>query len=330
MNEISWGIIGCGDVTEVKSGPAFNKVRRSKLHAVMRRNGQKAADYAKRHNVPVWYDDAAALINDPMVNAIYVATPPSSHELYALAAIETGKPVYVEKPMALNHQSALRIQTAAERKQVKVSVAHYRREQPIFKKIKELLDTNQIGEVHFIKMDFSRKLLKPSELEAEKIAWRVDPAMAGGGLFHDLAPHQLDLMIYFFGKPVLSSGTSLRSNNLYYADDLVTGFIKFEPGIIFSGRWNFNSNSVEEDNCEICGSEGRIVFNVFDHQKFILEKNGKRQEFSFDRLEHVQQPMISKVVEYFLDKAENPCSANEGTAVMKLMDDFSSEDHIPA
>ena len=87
---INWGIIGCGDVTEVKSGPAFNKVPGSKLVAVMRRDAAKAADYAKRHNVPRWYNDAEALINDAEVNAIYIATPPSSHAAYALAAIKAG------------------------------------------------------------------------------------------------------------------------------------------------------------------------------------------------------------------------------------------------
>ena len=76
---ILWGIIGCGNVTELKSGPAFNKVPDSKLIAVMRRDREKAEDYAERHKVPKWYDDADKLINDTEVNAIYIATPPSSH-----------------------------------------------------------------------------------------------------------------------------------------------------------------------------------------------------------------------------------------------------------
>src|SRR4051812_21894478 len=106
MQTINWGIIGCGDVTEVKSGPAFNKVKNSSLVAVMRRNADKAKDYAQRHNVPKWYSDAKLLIDDPDVNAIYVATPPSSHEEYTLAALHAGKSVYVEKPMSLNAASA--------------------------------------------------------------------------------------------------------------------------------------------------------------------------------------------------------------------------------
>ena len=104
---INWGIIGCGKVTEVKSGPAFNLANNSKLVAVMRRTGKLAEDYAYRHNVPKWYDNANDLINDPEVDAVYVATPPASHKDYALAVADANKIVYVEKPMALNYSECL-------------------------------------------------------------------------------------------------------------------------------------------------------------------------------------------------------------------------------
>ncbi|MET0262259.1 MAG: Gfo/Idh/MocA family oxidoreductase, partial [Rariglobus sp.] len=102
LKHVRWGIIGCGDVTEVKSGPAFSKVAGSELVAVMRRDGAKAADYARRHHVPRWYDDACALVNDPEVDAIYVATPPGAHLEGALLAAAAGKPAYIEKPFARN------------------------------------------------------------------------------------------------------------------------------------------------------------------------------------------------------------------------------------
>src|SRR5688500_6285467 len=122
MKKIRWGIIGCGDVTEVKSGPAFNKVTNSELVAVMRRNAAKAEDYARRHHVPKWYDDAQKLIDDQDVNAIYVATPPQSHEEYTLRAFKAGKPVYVEKPMATNAASASRMLEASIDTGMKLSV----------------------------------------------------------------------------------------------------------------------------------------------------------------------------------------------------------------
>src|SRR5947208_1614148 len=145
MDQINWGIIGCGDVTEVKSGPAFNKVPNSKLVAVMRRDAEKAKDYAKRHGVEKWYSNADELIQDAGVNAIYVATPPLNHEEYAVKAMQAGKPVYVEKPMAINAEAAERIVKAATETGVKISIAHYRRQQPWFLKVTELLQQKAIG-----------------------------------------------------------------------------------------------------------------------------------------------------------------------------------------
>ncbi len=93
MRTIRWGIIGCGDVTEVKSGPALQKANHSQLVAVMRRTGALARDYAQRHGVPRWYDQADELIHDPEVDAIYIATPPASHKDYTLLTAHAGKPI---------------------------------------------------------------------------------------------------------------------------------------------------------------------------------------------------------------------------------------------
>src|SRR3954470_24666503 len=123
MKKINWGIIGCGDVTEVKSGPAFNEVNNSALVAVMRRDAEKAEDYAHRHNVHRWYNDGEKLINDPEVNAVYVATPPSSHEAYVIAVINAGKPVYVEKPMANTYAASCNMARLAQTKNIKMVVA---------------------------------------------------------------------------------------------------------------------------------------------------------------------------------------------------------------
>src|SRR5678815_1805352 len=190
---VNWGIIGCGDVTEVKSGPAFNKVPNSKLVAVMRRNAEKARDYAQRHDVEKWYDDADDLINDPEVNAIYVATPPLNHEEFAVKAMKAGKPVYLEKPMAVDAIASQRIEHVALETGAKISIAHYRRQQPLFLAIKKLLQEKAIGDVRLVNLN----LLQPHQsdmITKTETNWRIDPSVSGGGLFYDLAPHQLDLM----------------------------------------------------------------------------------------------------------------------------------------
>ncbi|PLK44395.1 Gfo/Idh/MocA family protein [Emticicia sp. TH156] len=316
---INWGIIGCGDVTEVKSGPAFNKVPASALIAVMRRDAARAEDYAHRHGVPKWYADAHALITDPAINAIYVATPPSSHELYALAAIAAGKPVYVEKPMADDYAAALRIAHAAQKAGVKLVVAHYRRAQQRFRKVKELLAGQAIGDVRLVRLELAKPPLTEHELADPRNAWRVDPVTAGGGLFHDLAPHQLDLMYYFFGEVERVTGLATNQGGLYHADDMVVSNVLFKNGVVFNGTWCFNAAQAV-DYCEIQGSKGKISFAVFGTDSITIETGGNTETIHFDALAHVQQPMIAATVQYFLGKGLNPCSGFEGAEVMRMIE----------
>jgi len=319
---IRWGIIGCGDVTEIKSGPAFNKVANSSLIAVMRRDGAKAKDYAERHNVPKWYDDAEKLINDPGINAIYVATPPGSHAEYAIAALKAGKPVYVEKPMSVNTDACLRMQATADATDGKLTVAHYRRALPMFLKIKELVHDGTIGDVRTVRLSMLQQD-KSSIIANTATNWRVDPAVAGAGLFYDLAPHQLDIIIYFFGSPIEAYGVSANNANLYKAQDTVTGVMRFPNNILFNGQWCFTVSEVaQEDIVEIIGSKGKISFPVFGHTVTIRSGNNENV-LTFQPPAHIQQPMIEKVVQYFLGKGENPCSAADAIESMSVMESFA-------
>ncbi len=318
---INWGIIGCGNVTEVKSGPAFNKVAGSSLIAVMRRDGEKAKDYAQRHGVPKWYADAAALINDPQVNAIYIATPPKYHEEYAIAALQAGKPVYVEKPMSLDSASCMRMQSVANSTQVKLCVAHYRRALPKFLKIKELLAAKHIGDVRSVRISMIQPD-KSSMIADSETNWRVDPAIAGAGLFYDLAPHQLDLVLFFFGEALQSHGLSANQAGLYQAEDIVTGIIRLSNNVLFNGQWCFSAGqSSYEDVFEIIGSKGKISFPVFDHS-ITISGDGKEEVLSFEPPENIQYPMIEKVTAYFAGNGENPCSAGDALGSMKIMEKF--------
>ena len=162
------------------------------------------------------------------------------------------------------------------------------------------------------------------ELELPKNAWRVNTSIAGGGLFHDLAPHHLDLMYYFFGTVENASGFSTNQSQLYNADDIVSGNILFKNGVVFNGLWCFNVDGQnEKDSCEIAGSEGKISFSVFGQQKLSVTKNNETEIMIFKPLKHVQQPMIEKVVEYFLDEALIPATAEDGAEIMRLMDQFT-------
>jgi predicted dehydrogenase len=321
MKTINWGIIGCGDVTEIKSGPAFNLVDGSRLVAVMRRDGEKAKEYAQRHNVPTWYSNADEMLNDPDITAVYIATPPSSHKEYALKALAKGLPVYVEKPVTLNAVQAEQISTAIKNVNGKLTVAHYRRALPMFLFVKKLLEEKTIGEVRFISAE-----LFGTQPAAD--SWRVNPAISGGGIFHDLAPHLLDLLIYYFGTPLHHRGYSLNQSNTTPADDIVSGQILFGGNILFSGTWNFSSAQSEtKERCRIVGTTGSISFSLFGND-VVVRKGADEQPHYFERLNHIQHPMIEQVVKYFQGTNPNPCSLEEAIIVSEIMDSFTDKEDI--
>lgn len=327
---IKWGMIGCGNVTEVKSGPAFNKVPHSMLWAVASRSPGKAADYARRHLVPKCYASPEALLADPEINAVYIATPPDAHELYAIAAMKAGKSVYVEKPMSINAASCKRMLDAEQHYNAKLTVAHYRREQPVFRKIKLLIEENAIGAVKFITLNYFQPALSKEEMSEPKNQWRVNPAIAGGGLFHDIAPHQLDMMLHLFGPVDMVAGTAVQQADQSAADDMVAGVLRFENKAIFTGAWCFSAPpAVRRDSCEIVGDAGRLTFSFFGQPQIEITTGDTTQTISFDTLPHVQQPMIQAAVNYFLNQKPNPCSAEIGFQVMNIIDTFTrSPSHI--
>jgi len=320
-NTIKWGMIGAGDVTEVKSGPAFKKVAGSDLVAVMRRDEEKVKDYARRHGIAKWYVDAGALIADEEVEAVYIATPPDSHFRYAMMVLEAGKAVYVEKPMTLTAKEAQQLSDEVQLREGKLVVAHYRREQPYFKKIKALLQTEEIGEPRFVLLQLFKRALEMEELTDPKIRWRLDAAQSGGGLFHDLAPHQIDLMVHFFGDIQESVGMAMNQSKQYDVDDVVSGQLLFKNGVIFNGAWAFNTNE-ELDRCTIYGSAGTLSFSFFNYEPIVLTNKVGIQSFTFEPLQHVQQPMIEAVVAYLRGERENPCEVDDGVAVMRVLDNF--------
>lgn len=325
MNQIKWGIIGCGDVTEVKSGPAFQKVANSELIAVMRRNAEKAADYARRHNVPNWYANADLLINDPGVNAVYVATPPDTHAFYAKKAIEAGKPVYIEKPMGRTYAECLEVVELAENKNVPVFVAYYRRKLPGFVKVKELVESGVIGNVRLV----SLQLYKHSKEEKEALPWRVDPVVAGGGHFYDLASHQLDYLIYLFGN--INEVHSVVDNQagLYAAEDILSVSFQFENGVVGNGSWCFNSSSVNErDTIEILGTKGRIEFSTFDFIPVKLITETGTESFDFPKPDHVQMPLIEQIVKDLRGEEKAVSTGKTGALTNKVLEDIVSKFYL--
>lgn len=306
---INWGFIGCGSVAEVKSGPAFNKIEGSKVVAVMRRSGEKARDYAQRHGINKWYDNAHSLINDTEVNALYIATPPGSHAEYAIASMKAGKPVYIEKPMAASYNECLEINRVSEETGIPCFVAYYRRTLPYFLKVKELIDS--IGKVLTIQVSFA---IPPydTDYDKENLPWRVKKEIAGAGYFYDLASHQLDLLDFLFGEISEVNGFAQNIAELYDVEDTVTASFRFNSGALGSGSWSFVApKDSRTDRIYITGTEGMLSFSTFDFSPIIYETPIGKKEYEVENPENIQFFLIKDIVSYLNGEGELPVSTGK-------------------
>lgn len=322
MNEIQWGMIGCGNVTEKKGGaPAINNVAHSKLIAVMARQAAKAKDYAQRHDVPAWYDNVDDLINDPDVNAIYIATPPDVHLEYTRKALQAGKPVYVEKPMARNFAECEEMNRISRETGVPVFVAYYRRTLPYFVKLKELTDQKIVGDVRLINIALHWQPYEEETGENPKPRWRVFPEISGGGHFHDLASHQFDFLEYAFGKIKQAKGIVRNQANLYKADDIVVANFEFESDILGSGTWCYTVNKEQRtDQGQIIGSKGKITFSFFESSIIKVETASGTVEYNLPYPPHVQQPLLESIVKQLRGEGKCPSTGVTGARANFIMD----------
>jgi len=294
MKTVRWGMIGCGDVAEVKSGPGFYKASHSSLVAVMRRNGVRAADFARRHGVARWSDDAQAIINAPDIDVVYISTLTDSHREYTLRCAQAGKPVYVEKPMAMNYTEALEMVEACRSAGVLLWVGYYRRALPRFLKVKQLVEAGAVGQVRVV---ISRQTATLPALRAvAELPWRVDAKLSGGGFFFEAACHTFDFLDFLFGPIVKVEAIAANQANAYQPEDVVVAAYQFKSGVYGSGTWCYTADEDYEMN-EIIGSTGRIQFSTSKPVPVRLQRGGSVEEFPVADPPHVHQPMIQSIVD---------------------------------
>lgn len=325
MKTVNWGIVGCGNVCERKSGPAMYKTPHSALAAVMRRDAEKAADFARRHNVPKSYTDAAALIADPEVDIVYVATPPGTHRELAVQALEAGKPVYVEKPMAMNHAECLEMIAAAEKAGQKLFVAYYRRALPYFLKVKELLDGGSVGQPLTAEVRLLRPE-RPEDRDPARLPWRLRREVGGEGYFHDLAPHTLDILDFLLGEIADARGCKSNLGGFYDVADTVTAAFCFRSGVTGTGTWCFVAPpQAVEDSVAITGRKGIIRFSTFTFSPIELTTAGGTERFRIDPPEHIQGPLIETIVRELRGEGRCPSTGTSAARTSRVMDRIISE-----
>jgi predicted dehydrogenase len=320
MDKIKWGIIGCGNVCEHKSGPPMYKLEHSSLVAVMRNDSEKLADFARRHNVPRTFTDASQLINDPDVNMIYIATPPGSHKEYAIKALSAGKPVYVEKPMAMNYRECQEMITASQKAGQKLFVAYYRRALPYFMKIKQLLDDGIIGTVMSVNIKFNRPE-SDADRNPEHQSWHLNREIGGEGYFYDLAPHTLDIFDFLLGEITDAKGFGTNRAGYYEIADTVVATMRFSSGVLGSGIWTFAaSGQPKQDEVVITGSRGCIKFNTFEFDPIELYSENKIQHFVIERPQHIQQDLIRSIVAELRGEGRCPSTGLSAARTSKVME----------
>jgi 1,5-anhydro-D-fructose reductase (1,5-anhydro-D-mannitol-forming) len=315
MNAIGWGIVGCGDVTEVKSGPGFQKAEGSTLVAVMRRDAAKARDYARRHGVPRSYDRAETLIDDPTVDAVYIATPPSSHCELALRVAASGKPCLVEKPMALNHAECLRMVEAFRARGVPLWVAYYRRALPRFLTVRDQLHDGAIGRVTSVHVQVSAPLITGERAAA----WRLDPAVAGAGLFFDLASHCFDLLDFLVAPIAEVVGFALNTGGAYASEDVTAAAFEFKNACVGTGVWNFNASDTT-DVMTFIGSDGELRTPIFSDTDVVLTCGAERRVFDVRNPPHVHQPLIQTIVDELRGQGSCPSTGESAARTSWVLD----------
>ncbi|MFQ6094427.1 MAG: Gfo/Idh/MocA family protein, partial [bacterium] len=239
---VRWGIIGCGDVADRKSGPAFNQVEGSELVAVMRRDAAKSREFAKKHGAKKWYTKVENLLADEDINAIYVATPVHLHCEHTIAAADAGKHVLCEKPMAVNVAQCQQMIQACKSNGVKLMIAYYRRFYPSVKKMKEVMESGAIGDIVLARVNLTG-YYNPSQPGE----WRTDPLIAGGGVMMDVGSHRLDLLIHLLGD-VEKVGAFVDTLHCNYAvEDSAALVMKFKSGAHAVSNFNWNVGSGSDD-----------------------------------------------------------------------------------
>ncbi|MEP6678195.1 MAG: Gfo/Idh/MocA family oxidoreductase [Betaproteobacteria bacterium] len=321
MRTIRWGMIGCGDVAEVKSGPGFYKAEHSSLVAVMRRNGALAADFARRHGAARSSDDAEAIIRAPDIDAVYIATLTDSHCDYTLRCAAAGKPVYVEKPMAMDHGQCTTMVEACRAANVPLWVGYYRRALPRFAAVRDLIDGGAIGPVRMV---VTRQFQRPPAADpfaGGHVPWRVDPALSGGGFFFEGACHTLDFLDYLFGPVETVRAFAANQGGAYKPEDAIVASLRFASGVYGSGAWCFAADVDEEYN-EVVGASGRIRFSTFRPVPIRVCHGDSVEEIAVGDPPHVHQPMIQSIVDELNGRGKASSTGDSAARTAWVMDEI--------
>jgi predicted dehydrogenase len=270
------------------------------------------------------HDDASAIIDADDIDAVYIATLTDSHREYTLRCAAAGKPVYVEKPMGMDHGQCLDMIAACRTAGVPLWVGFYRRALPRFLAVRDLVAQGAIGEVRLAVSYLTQRLPDPAAFAGGSVPWRVDPALSGGGFFFEGACHTLDFLDFLFGPIVDVRGFSGNQAGRYRAEDIVAASYRFASGVYGTGTWCY-STDVDVEYTELVGSTGRLRFSISAPAPIRLYRGDRMEEVPIPDPEHVHQPMIQTIVEELNGVGRCPSTGASGARTAKVMDQIVGE-----
>lgn len=314
MDVIRWGIIGCGDVAEHKSGPPLYQTPGSELIAVMRRDEEKAANFSRRHGAKRWYSDVEALLGDPDINAVYIASPHYLHPTHASKAAQAGKIVLCEKPMGAGRADAESIVEVCRTCGVSLTAAYYRRFWPIVQKMKTLLAEDAIGRV------VSARVQLADHFDGDpNRPWLTSLREAGGGALANAGSHWVDLTRYLLGE-VTEVMACCSSTAGFEVEDTTVAILRIEDQafVSFSSTWQ---GRIGVNEFDIYGTHGRIFASSLSAGRLQLFRPGKEPEyFELARSAPAHQELIKELISRLQTGRNSPVPGDEAVAVWRIIE----------
>ncbi len=315
IDTIRWGIIGCGNVAEYKSGPPLYQTPSSELIAVMRRDAMKAADFAQRHGAHRWYTDPAALIADADVNAIYIASPHALHATHVKLAAEAGKIVLCEKPLGISTAEAQACVDVCRARGVPLSVPYYRRYWPIVQKMRELLNDNAIGRVVAAHVQLADYFAGDPDRP-----WLTARESSGGGALANAGSHWVDLIRYLLGDIAsVSAQCSSQASGFETEDTIVVQLETVEHALLSLSITLQSPININE--FDISGTAGRLRATSLSAGQLILDRVGREpQVMSLPRSRFAHAEFIAELVEHLRSDQPVPIPGEEAVTVWRIME----------
>jgi predicted dehydrogenase len=314
--KFGWGIIGCGNVVEKKSGPSILQAGGSRIVGVMRRDADKARPFADAGGIALCTDDAEAVIRHPEVDIVYVATPPAQHRQYVLAAAAAGKHVLVEKPMGLSAAEDREMIAACRAAGVELFVAYYRRFHPHVQKMKELVDSGRIGRPVSAVIEYAQP---PAPGTSWGDGWRLQPEISGGGLFVDVVSHRIDLMIYLLGEPQEVCGLTAQVEPATGVERAVSVAVRFADGALCSVSGDFVSGR-SADRFVIAGTQGVIEAAALDSHAFTLRAGKLEEDYRFEKDSGPHLGLVRHIEAVLAGNQPNASSGEQGQLTDLVLD----------